>query len=51
MREIKFRCWDKEYEKMTCFDDEDYQYTPPLVFRLDQVFKKDMIMKTLNIMT
>lgn len=41
MREIKFRCWDKEYEKMTCFDDEDYQYTPPLVFRLDQVFKKD----------
>ena len=41
MREKKFRCWDKEYEKMTCFDDEDYQYTPPLVFRLDQVFKKD----------
>lgn len=41
MREYKFRAWDKEYEKMTYFDDEDYQYTPPLVFRLDQVFKKD----------
>ena len=41
MREIKFRAWDKEYEKMTYFDDEDYDYNPPLVFRLDQVFKKD----------
>lgn len=41
MRKIKFRAWDKEYEKMTYFDDVDYQYTPPLVFRLDQVFKKD----------
>ena len=41
MRTIKFRAWDKEYEKMTYFDDEDYDYRPPLVFRLDQVFKKD----------
>lgn len=41
MREIKFRAWDREYEKMTYFDDEDYEYKPPLVFRLDQVFKKD----------
>lgn len=41
MREIKFRAWDKEYEKMTYFDDEDYEYKLPLVFRLDQVFKKD----------
>ena len=41
MREIKFRAWDKEYEKMTYFDDEDYEYQPPLIFRLDQVFKKD----------
>ena len=41
MRTIKFRAWDKEYEKMTYFADEDYQYTPSLVFRLDQVFKKD----------
>ena len=41
MRKIKFRAWDKEYEKMTYFDDEDYEYKPPLVFRLDQVFKKD----------
>ena len=41
MREIKFRAWDKEYEKMTYFDDEDYEYEPPLVFRLDQVFKKN----------
>jgi phage uncharacterized protein TIGR01671 len=41
MREYKFRAWDKEYEKMTYFDDEDYDYRPPLVFRLDQVFKKD----------
>ena len=41
MRTIKFRAWDKEYEKMTYFDDEDYDYRPPFVFRLDQVFKKD----------
>ena len=41
MREYKYRAWDKEYEKMTYFDDEDYDYRPPLVFRLDQVFKKD----------
>ena len=41
MRTIKFRAWDKEYEKMTYFDDEDYEYKPPLVFRLDQVFKKN----------
>ena len=41
MRTIKFRAWDKEYEKMTYFDDEDYKYKPPLVFRLDQVFKKN----------
>ena len=41
MREIKFRAWDREYEKMTYFDDEDYEYKPPLVFRLVQVFKKD----------
>lgn len=41
MRTIKFRAWDKEYEKMTYFDDEDYEYNPPLVFRLDQVFKKN----------
>ena len=40
-RTIKFRAWDKEYEKMTYFDEEDYEYKPPLVFRLDQVFKKD----------
>ena len=41
MRNIKFRGWDKEYEKMTYFDDEDYEYKPPFVFRLDQIFKKD----------
>lgn len=41
MRDIKFRVWDKEYEKMTYFDDEDYEYKPPFVFRLDQVLKKD----------
>lgn len=41
MREIKFRAWDREYEKMTYFDDEDYEYSPPIVSRLDQVFKKD----------
>lgn len=40
-RTIKFRAWDKEYEKMTYFDEEDYEYKTPLVFRLDQVFKKD----------
>ena len=40
-REIKFRAWDKEYEKMTYFDDEDYLYSCPEVFRLEQVFKKD----------
>lgn len=40
-REIKFRAWDKEYEKMTYFDDEDYSYSCPEVFRLEQVFKKD----------
>ena len=41
MRTIKFRGWDREYEKMTYFDDEDYEYSPPIVSRLDQVFKKD----------
>lgn len=41
MREIKFRGDDKEFEKMTYFDDEEYDYRPPLAFRLDQVFKKD----------
>ena len=41
MKNIKFRAWDKDYEKMTYFDDEDYEYKPPFVFRLDQVFKKD----------
>lgn len=40
-REIKFRAWDKEYERMTYFDDEDYSYSCPEVFRLEQVFKKD----------
>lgn len=40
-RKIKFRGWDREYEKMTYFDDEDYEYSPPIVSRLDQVFKKD----------
>lgn len=39
-REIKFRAWDKEYERMTYFDDEDYSYSCPEVFRLEQVFKK-----------
>ena len=42
MRDIKFRAWDKEFEKMTYFDDEEYDYRPPLAFRLDQVFKKDI---------
>lgn len=41
MRKIKFRGYDKELEKMTYFDDEEYDYRPPLAFRLDQVFKKD----------
>ena len=41
MRDIKFRVWDKEYEKMTYFNDEDYEYKLPFVFRLDQVLKKD----------
>lgn len=41
MRDIKFRVWDKEYEKMTYFNDEDYEYKPPFVFILDQVLKKD----------
>ena len=41
MRTIKFRAWDKDFEKMTYFNDEDYGYKPPFVFRLDQVFKKD----------
>lgn len=41
MREIKFRGYDKEYEKMTYFDDEEYDYRPPLAFRLEQTFKKD----------
>ena len=41
MREIKFRAYDEDYEKMTYFDDEDYNYIPPCVFRLEQVFKKD----------
>ena len=42
MRDIKFRAWDKEFEKMTYFDDEEYDYRPPLAFRLDQVLKKDI---------
>lgn len=37
MRDIKFRAWDKEFEKMTYFDDEEYDYRPPLAFRLDQL--------------
>ena len=41
MREIEFRIYDKELEKMVYFDDEDYDYRPPLTFRLDQVFRKD----------
>lgn len=40
-REIKFRAYDKEYEKMTYFDDEDYLYHCPFILRLEQVFKKD----------
>ena len=41
MREIEFRIYDKELEKMVYFDDEDYDYRPPLTFRLEQVFRKD----------
>ena len=41
MRILKFRALDKDYEKMTYFEDEDYDYRPPCVFRLEQVFKKD----------
>ena len=26
MRILKFRAWDKDYEKMTYFEDEDYDY-------------------------
>lgn len=40
-REIKFRAYDKEYERMTYFDDEDYLYNCPVILRLEQVFKKD----------
>ena len=42
MREIKFRAYDKEIDKMTYFEDENYDYRPPTVFRLEQVFKKDI---------
>lgn len=41
MRTIKFRGYDTEFEKMTYFDDEDYNYILPRIFRLDQVFRKD----------
>ena len=40
-REIKFRAYDKEVEKMTYFDDEDYLYNYPFILRQEQVFKKD----------
>lgn len=40
-REIKFRAYDKEDERMTYFDDEDYLYHCPFILRLEQVFKKD----------
>lgn len=40
-REIKFRAYDKEDERMTYFDDEDYLYNYPFVLRQEQVFKKD----------
>lgn len=40
-REIKFRAYDKEYEGMTYFDDENYLYHYPFILRLEQVFKKD----------
>lgn len=39
-REIKFRVYDKEVEKMTYFDDEDYLYNYPFILRQEQVFKK-----------
>lgn len=40
-REIKFRAYDKEDERMTYFNDEDYLYHCPVILRLEQVFKKD----------
>ena len=40
-REIKFRAYDKEDERMTYFDDENYLYHCPVILRLEQVFKKD----------
>nr|DAN11980.1 MAG TPA: YopX protein [Caudoviricetes sp.] len=40
-REINFRAYDKEDERMTYFDDEDYLYQYPFILRLEQVFKKD----------
>lgn len=40
-REIKFRGYDKEDERMTYFDDEEYLYHCPFILRLEQVFKKD----------
>nr|DAJ56960.1 MAG TPA: YopX protein [Caudoviricetes sp.] len=40
-REIKFRAYDKEVEKMTYFDDEDYLYNYPFILRQEQVLKKD----------
>lgn len=40
-REIKFRAYDKEVEKMTYFDDEDYLYNYPFILRQEQVIKKD----------
>ena len=40
-RKIKFRAYDKEDERMTYFDDEDYLYHCPFILRLEQVFKKD----------
>ncbi len=41
MRDIKFRAWDKKYERMTYFDDEDYLYHYPFVLRLEQTFESD----------
>lgn len=40
-RKIKFRAYDKEVEKMTYFDDEDYLYNYPFILRQEQIFKKD----------
>ena len=40
-REIKFRAYDKEDERMTYFDDENYLYHCPVILTLEQVFKKD----------